>query len=454
MTLARQLFLFCSVSMDYTGRVTVVVSFTCPGSSMADSATVADIPPHATSRSATDLWLNALACWYLTGLIAALGFSLGFDFLRSAPGTPSERDVLDALTWMDGKWYKQIAVEGYQYDPNARSNVAFFPVYPLLGRAVMMATGLPAEAALLIVSNLSFFGALVLLAFYVRARYPDATEDLTGYALLAAALFPTGCFFRFAYTESTFLLLSVLAMYAMLRRWPLWSIASVVGLATAARPVGVALLLPFAIHMFRDRRSSSLHARVAPLFFGRLALYLTIACWGLGSFLAFQYCAFGEPLASFKVQGHWSARPFLPLPERLASLATLEPTRAVYDANSNAFWAAADRHGIPLFSLQFANPLFFVTAAVVIACGAWWRRLSPEEVALGALLLLIPYLTRAYEMGMGSMGRFTAVVFPIYLVIARMLILLPSAPRSALLAVSAVFMAVYAALYAAGHVIF
>ncbi len=421
---------------------------------MADSATVTDIAPQAASRRATDVWLNAFACWYLTGLIAALGFSLGFDLLRSTAGKRSERDLLDALTWMDGKWYKQIAVQGYQYDPNARSNVAFFPVYPLIGRAVIMATGLRAEVALLIVSNLSFFAALLLLAFYVRARYPDETKELADYASLAAALFPTGCFFRFAYTESTFLLLTVLAMYAMVRRWPLWSIASVVGLATAARPVGIALLLPFAIHVCRDRRVSSLGSLVAASFLGRLALYLTVASWGLAAFLAFQYCIFGEPLASFKVQDHWSARPFLPLPERAAALATLEPIRAAYDTDSHALWATADSHGIPWFSLRFANPLYFLAAAVAVACGAWWRWLSTEEAVLGALLLLIPYSTRGYEMGMGSMGRFTAVVFPIYLVIARVLVLLPNATRSALLALSAVFMAVYAALYAAGHDIF
>ena len=156
-------------------------------------AACADVPnpvPKAASRRLADPWLNALACWYLTGIIAALGFSLGFHLLRPAPGTRSDRDLLDALTWMDGKWYKQIAVEGYRYDAKARSNAAFFPVYPLLGRAIIMATGLRAEAALLIVSNICFLAALALLAFYVRARYPEEAE-LGDYTVLVAALCPT-----------------------------------------------------------------------------------------------------------------------------------------------------------------------------------------------------------------------------------------------------------------------
>ncbi|MGH9599069.1 MAG: hypothetical protein ACRD27_04355, partial [Terracidiphilus sp.] len=270
--------------------------------------------------------------WYLTGLLAALGFSFGFYLVKPAGGAANhDRDFLEAFNWMDGKWYKQIATAGYDYDPDARSNVAFFPVYPLLARGLIAATGIRAEVALLIVSNVSLLAALAMLMLYVRARWPDAPSDLAECIVLAAALFPTGCFFRLAYSESTCLLLTVLAMYAMLRRWPLWSIALSVGLATAARPVGVALLAPFAIHIFRrgchrhqseaparsgcpsaateigateqpERSGDATAARKTPGARGprwrfgfacvRLALYLPLACWGLINFMAYQHHAF------------------------------------------------------------------------------------------------------------------------------------------------------------------
>ncbi|MGH7139781.1 MAG: hypothetical protein ACREHD_28910, partial [Pirellulales bacterium] len=200
-----------------------------------------------------DLSKTALTCWYLSGLLVALAFSFGFYFLKPALyGRVAPHDILDAFTWMDGRWYKQIAVEGYHFDPNGRSNIAFFPTFPLLARAVMVATGVRVEAALLVVAHLSFLAALTALAAYVRSRrQPDAPRT-ADWVVLSAALFPTGCFFRLAYSESTCLfLLVLLAMYAIERYWPLWLIAVIIGFATATRAVGVALLLPFAIHIFR-----------------------------------------------------------------------------------------------------------------------------------------------------------------------------------------------------------
>lgn len=123
----------------------------------------------ATGPHAHAVWATAPTTWSLTGLLAALGFSFGFYYLnRAGYGVPGESDILGAVAIFDGRWYRQIAVEGYSYDPNRRSNVAFFPVYPLLARGVIWLTGLRAEAALLVVSNLSLLVALWLLARYTR----------------------------------------------------------------------------------------------------------------------------------------------------------------------------------------------------------------------------------------------------------------------------------------------
>jgi hypothetical protein len=353
--------------------------------------------PVASRRSAGEIWLSALTYWYLTGLLAALGFSLGLHFMRpAARAVPENRDWLDAIAWQGGKWYKQIATEGYEYDPDKNTNIAYFPLYPLLGRAVMRVTGLRPEAALLIVSNLSLLLALAMLAFYIRDRYPDAPTNLADYAVAAAALFPTGCFYRFAYSESTFLCLAILAMYTMVRRWPLWVISLVIGLATAARPVGVALLTPFAIHIVRrayhgeasvrqradphrpEARASGVVAdgsceareseastsgsgqsRVVPprsrfgLVCAWLVLFLPLACWGLGVFIYYQYRTFGEPLAFVKVQKNWGEP--IPWRDKAIALAMLKPAWRVYDPNSRSFWTRRDAHAVPWFSLQFAT---------------------------------------------------------------------------------------------------
>ncbi len=109
---------------------------------------------------------------------------------------------------------------------------------------------------------------------------------------------------------------------------------------------------------------------------------------------------------------------------------------------------------MPWFSLGFVNPVFFIGAVALLAFGAWRRWLSLEETSLGALMLLLPYVTRAYEMGMGSMGRFVAIVVPIYPVLAQVLLRFPGPLRAALLALSGFFLAAYMALYSAAYVIF
>jgi len=431
-----------------------------------------ELPTKRKMNGCLDDVLLGTVAWYLTGMVMFLGFSLGFQFLvRSHNAAPPDAGFLGAFAIYDGFSYKRVVEEGYEFNPKAQSNIAFFPVYPLSARWVRAATGLSTEAALLLVSNASLLGAFILLARYLRARFPTAqraagnTERpaagdtaqpaardtapcrLVDATLVALGLFPTGCFFRMCYTEAPFLLLIVAAMYGIQRRWPLWAVISIVGLATATRAAGVALLAPLAIHIWRSQPTKAARA-------WRLAFWLPLACWGLAGFMAFQYVEFGDPLACAHAHGQWRIRPALALPDKAAALATFEPLRAVYDPRSPAYWKAFDRHGTPWFSLAFANPIFLVAALALLALGVWKRWITPGETWLGALMLLIPYLSRAHEMGMGSMGRFVSVVFPIYLVLGQIATRLPFAVGTSLFAVAAFYLAVYSALFAAGYLIF
>lgn len=408
-----------------------------------------------------DVLFAALAYWYLTGVIALLGFSFGFHLARrSSSNVPKTSDPVFALTWMDAGWYQSIATRGYEVNPHGQSNIAFFPAYPLLGRGVMLLTGVRPEFALAITSNICWVAALVAFAFYVRARFASEPTCLADYAVLAAVVMPAGCFFRLNYSESTFLLFAVLAFNSMARRWPLWLVALIIGMATAARLVGVALVAPLAIHILRgagqDDQSGETHwpRRVWRTKLLALAIYPTVACWGLGAFMAYQQRAFGDALAAFKAHEHWRIQGYLPWHEKAAVLATLAPIRSVYDPDSLAYWKIRDSHGVESLSLQFANPLYFIAAAGLLALAAWRRWLPLEELVFAALLLLIPYAGRGYEMGMGSTGRFMSVVFPLYVVVGRLLLRLPGPLRAAVLSLSGAMLCVYTALYAAGYEIF
>src|SRR5207247_40461 len=264
--------------------------------------------------------------------------------------------------------------------------------------------------------------------------------------LLAFGLFPTTFYFRMAYSESLFLFSSILALFAMERRWPVAAIAGVVGFAGATRAVGVALIVPLAIHVWH--RGPQLLA-----FLPRMFLYFPLACSGILAFMVYQFAAFGEPFAFAKTQEHWRMRPPVPIVDKLTSLATLEPFWSVADPASPCCWHHS-KPSSPLFSLRLANPAYGLFGAALIFLGKWKHWMSSYEVSLSILLLLIPYLTRGHEMCMMSMGRFASVVFPMYLVLGHLLWRLPPGITTALLGISSVFLASYAALFASGYPLF
>ena len=202
---------------------------------------------------------------------AHLRWAVAHGSLRAAGGG-SQIGPVASLMRFDAQYYSRIVENGYSYSPMHGSNVAFFPAYPLVARVLRGRLGIPSSTALLIVANGCLAGAMFVFARYLGIRRqpkgdancrgdagspsPPATflsapqsdaqrARSSAHALWALALLPTTFFFRMPYSEALFLFVALVALYAIERQWALpWTVA-VVGLATAVRPVGVALLLPF-----------------------------------------------------------------------------------------------------------------------------------------------------------------------------------------------------------------
>jgi hypothetical protein len=382
--------------------------------------------------------------YYLSSLVAVVGVAFGHEFLKPAPYAAAKQgDLLSAFANWDGRWYTAIQQDGYHYHPCQPSDVAFFPAFPLLGRWLADLTGLRPEAALLLVAHLTLAGTFMLLAAYVRHRHAAGSPNTVPWVLLAFGLWPTTFFSRMAYSESLFLACAIAALYGMERRWPLVVIAAVCGLATATRSVGVCLLLPFGLHL----------VRTAPSWRGfalRLGL-VPVAFWGLLAFMLFQHLEFGDALAFARTQEHWRTRPAVPWTTKTVDLLTLEPVRAIYDPASVCCWHRPAHETNPIFSLHCANPVYWLAALGLVGVGIWKRWLTAYEWTLALGLLLVPYLLRSHEMCMAGMGRFTAVVFPLYLVMGQLLARLPVSVAAALLAISGFFLGAYAALFAAWY---
>jgi hypothetical protein len=387
---------------------------------------------------------TSLTCYVLTTLMVFLGMALGHGLFPLASPEPRLPSFSRAFANWDGGWYMNIVREGYAYAEQGVSSPSFFPAYPGLGWLVMKATGLEPHKALIIVSHFFFVAALVLFAFYVRRRYAGSSEHLPTFVLLAAALFPTGFFFRMAYAESLFLCACILAFYLMERRAPLGLVAVVIGVVTATRIPGIGLLVPFAWHVWR--RSASKEECLKKL------LYLApLACWGIVAYVVFLWLRFGEPLAFIKSQNACNFRIASSWNQKIYCLAVGEPLRSVFDPSCPGFWKNLAVYKNPLFSLAAVNPFYFLLSLALVAGGAWRRWLSTEEWLFSAALLFISYVGRGYEMCMHSSGRYVSVVFPIYLVLGHLLCRCPLALATGILALAGAFLTIYSAFFAANH---
>lgn len=398
---------------------------------------------HPAVAKAARLRRHALAVgaayYALTTCVVILGAGLGTYALVHQPS----RGFLRSFAHVDGVPYVELANWGYTLQAARPPYIAYFPFYPLLGRAIKDALGIEAETGLLLLSHASLLAAFVVMARYLAARWPHAPSSLTSLTLLALGLWPATFFFRMAYSESLFLAAALLAMYAMERRWSLPLVALVVGFATGVRPVGVALVPVFALHVWRSSTGPG-------QFLTRAVLLLPLASWGLVAYMIYLQGDFGDPLGFATAQRSWVLRP-TPWLEKLPALLTLEPLWSPYVPGSVAYWRSHLPADQPWLNFALVNPLVFVVTVALLVTGAVKRWLNGGEIVLGGLLLLIPYVTMAHDNLMTSQPRFAAVIFPAYMVMARLLWPLPRWAIAVFFITCAMLLGVYAAYFTAGY---
>ncbi len=265
--------------------------------------------PVPEGRVKANKWTNGLifviAMWLLSRLvivgmmqlIAPLTSPLSENYyvnpipLGYVPGSVPQSGWGLFAHW-DGAWYLKIATEGYDYAKNVQLNslysIAFFPLFPLLIRGVMT-LGFSAEVAGVLVSNLAFLGALLLVYRWVEERH-DINSARWATAVLAWC--PYSLYGTAIYTEGLFLLVTTASLRAFEKGQYVW--AAIWGaMATATRVTGVMLVPTYVFVALRERRPA--------------IAYATALITGLGLLLFIIYCAvsFGDPLAFLHVQRGW-----------------------------------------------------------------------------------------------------------------------------------------------------
>ena len=101
------------------------------------------------------------------------------------PYALAARSWIERLCLWDSNWYVEIARQGYAFDPHGASSVGFYPLYPLLIRALMRC-GLDPLLAGYAISHAALFAAAVWMWRLAALGNPLGDDRQPGHDVSAA----------------------------------------------------------------------------------------------------------------------------------------------------------------------------------------------------------------------------------------------------------------------------
>lgn len=319
--------------------------------------------------------------------LLAKGAVLGWGVICAALGSghPVHRagDLLAVWNRWDAPHYLFVAQHGYAPTGEGRLFLVFFPLYPWLVRATAWVVQDALSAAFL-VSGVASVLAVVLL--YRLARL-DVAEPVARRAALFALVFPTSYFLHIPYTESLFLALVLLAFLAA--REGRWRVAGLVGvLASLTRPNGILLLPALAVEAWCQHRQQSLRGGW---------WWLGAVPGGVGVHLLVNQVVAGHPTAFLEIlRTHWHK--------------TLNwPWVGLAGTYRSVFWRTPyEAHMVGVQELLYAALGALVVGAAV--------RSLPASYAVWTATNWLASVSTTFVL---SVPRYTLVLFPVYLLMAR-----------------------------------
>lgn len=268
---------------------------------------------------------------------------------------------LSFLANWDGADYLQIARSGY----TNFNQTNFFPLYPLVIRAVNVVVSSPLISALLI-SWASLVGAIYFYLKIIKSLFSVPKNDEAARGVLFFILFPTAIFFLAAYTEALFAFLALGAIYFALRRNYLAAGAFLMP-TTATHVTGI-LVWILVILILLEQKTRITKVIVAGILGGLGLLAYMI-------YLQLRFLNFLDFITSQKGHG-WLKHSYIDI----------------------------------ITQAQFFNIIFIIL--IIIAAIYWWK--SRKSFSIYSLsFLLIPLIGRQY----GGFNRYALMVFPLPLML-------------------------------------
>ena len=346
-------------------------------------------------------------CLELLGKIS--DFILPYD--PSFPYAFSRLTLLNLPRWVyswvnfDGVHYLTIASEGYLH---AAAVQAFFPIFPIIIRLMMVLNRGSAVINGLLITTLCALFFFLYLSKYLKAKLDIALVNRTHIIFL---LFPFSFFLIALYTESLFLLLLMLSLSAF-RKKQYGLVGLLIALTSATRLVGIFLVPAFLLELYIGDQKSIVGLFSRSYFLRKLQkqwknmLKIFFGIIGLGSYMFYLWYHFHDPIYFFHVQSEFGAG----RQERIILLPQ------VIWRYLKIFWTVRPFDLKYFVYLQeFIISIFF---GIILLWG-WLKKgyykLSISELTFASFAFILPSLTGSFS----SMPRYVLVCFPVFVIFAN-----------------------------------
>jgi hypothetical protein len=373
-------------------------------------------PPVRTWVEASVLYAFRLAAVVGVALFGARGFGPMSTFgiaLR-----PGNRGLVAAFFHWDSVRYLQVAAHGY----TNKSLTVYFPLYPLLVRAVH-ALGFSYAGAALAVSWTAAFFFTAAFIHLVRGCWGE--RRWLGVVLLA--LWAPASFFYFSgYPEGTEVLLLTVVLVCVARR-RFWLAAGAAGLASASSPFGVVLVLPVVVGIVQDARLQRSSTVTSPgdgasprrwwaSTWVKVAGAAVVSELGAIAYCIYLWVRFNAPFEFESAQAQWNRQLTWPFHGLVWSVDRMLHGQLIGTASLNGNFVVTD-------AIDDIATVAVTLALVWIVVKVGWRSLGRSPLLPGLVLSafwLLFNVTNATAGGLSpeALARHLGVLVPVYMAVA------------------------------------
>jgi Gpi18-like mannosyltransferase len=330
--------------------------------------------------------ISLLLVSYLGLTLLPVSVSLGHDTSKIY-FLSNNVNLFQRLANWDGQAYLAIANKGYTGTQIGLA--AYFPFYPMIIKAMSIITLGNYLMSALLVSWLSFLSALFFLYKLLRI---DFNQEVSSKTIKYLLLFPFSFYFITAYSESLFLLLTVLSFYSF--RKSNFTLSSILGLlATATRVTGIALFPALLFELLDSSKAKLTHLK-------KTIFLITIVPFGLLSFMFYLFINTGNALYFLTIEKLNFERTQITYPFKVI----LAYIKSIILHPGNRFIARDST----LIAIEIIVSILFFIGIVFV-----WFKIRKSYAVYSFIAWSLPLMTGRT----GSILRYVIILFPCFILL-------------------------------------